>query len=94
MKCILEEMASLIVPENCIDKSIQKILFSFKGLMSDHTIMNSTSFNKFANWHETIILFVIENYESLPDNQKENTSSMHHIFCGLHVLHNLEWEKL
>ena len=41
-KNILEDMASLVVPENCIDKSIQKILFSFKGLMTDRTIMNST----------------------------------------------------
>ena len=32
---ILEDMASLVVPENCTDKSIQKILFSFKGLMTD-----------------------------------------------------------
>ena len=40
-KNISEDMASLVVPENCIDKSIQKIIFSFKGLMTECTIMNS-----------------------------------------------------
>ena len=39
-KNILEDMASLVIPENCINKSIQKILFSFKELMTDLTIMN------------------------------------------------------
>ena len=32
---------------------------------------------------------MIENYESLPNNQKEITSNMQHVFCGLHALHNL-----
>ena len=71
--------------------------------MTDHTIMNSTFLNKFAHWHETIIPFVIENHKSLPDKQKESISNMHHVFCGLQVLHNLsiysekailEWEKI
>ena len=39
-KNILEDMASLVIPENCINNSIQKILFSFKELMTDLTIMN------------------------------------------------------
>ena len=39
----------------------------------------------------------------MPDNHKENISKMRHVFCGLHVLHNLgiyskkailEWEKI
>ena len=102
-KNILGDMVSLVVPENCRDKSIQKIIFSFKGFMTDHTIMNSIFFNKFAHWRETIIPFVIETYESLRDKQKGNISSMHHVFCGLHVHHDLgiysekailEWEKI
>ena len=32
---------------------------------------------------------MIENYESLPNNQKEITSNMQHVFCGLHALHKL-----
>ena len=30
-KNILEDMASLVIPESCIDKSIQKIFFPLKG---------------------------------------------------------------
>ena len=41
-KNFLKDIVSLVVPENCIGKSIQKILFSFKGLMTDRTIMSST----------------------------------------------------
>ena len=71
--------------------------------MTDRSVMNSTFLNKSAHWRETVIPFVIENYQSLPDKQKENISNMHHVFCGLHVLHNLriysekailEWEKI
>ena len=67
-KNILGDTASVLVSENCIDKSMQKNIFSFKGLITDLTIMNSTFFIKFAHWCETIIPFVIENYESLPEN--------------------------
>ena len=41
-KNFLKDIVSLVVPENCIGKSIQKNFFSFKGLMTDRTIMSST----------------------------------------------------
>ena len=46
--------------------------------------------------------FVVKNY-ILPDDEKEKISIVHHVFCGLHVLHNLgiyaeksliDWEKI
>lgn len=58
-------------------------------MMADCTIVNSTFLNILAHVHERIIPFVIENYESFPDNQKKNKSHMHHVFCGLYVLLNL-----
>ena len=41
-KYFLKDIVQLVVPEKCIGKSIQKFFFSFKGLMTDRTIMSST----------------------------------------------------
>ena len=41
-KNFLKDIVPLVVPEKCIGKSIQKFFFSFKGLMTDRTIMSST----------------------------------------------------
>ena len=94
-------MASHVVPENCIDK-YKKLFFPLKRWWQ---IAQSWIQLVLINLHIGIKLipFVTENYQSLPDNQKENISNMHHVFCGLHVLHNLcihnekailEWEKI
>ena len=71
--------------------------------MTDRTIMNSSFFKKFQHWREQIIPFVVENFSMLPNAEREKISNMHHVFCGLHVIHNLgtyvekaiyEWEKI
>ena len=103
LQYILKDMAELVVPEEAVDEDVGKILLSFKSLMTDRTIMNSTFFEQFSHWRKEIIPFVIKNYELLPEDEKEKISRMHHLFCGLHVLHNLgiyaekallEWEKV
>ena len=102
-KYLLEDMSSLVVPEDQVDDNVKKILFIFKGLMTDRTIMNSSFFKKFQHWREQIIPFVVENFSMLPNAEKEKISNIHHAFCGLHVIHNLgtyaekainEWEKI
>ena len=54
--------------------------------------MNSSFFYKFQHWREEIIPFVVENFSMLPNTEKKKKkkiSNMHHVFCGLHVIHNL-----
>ena len=100
---IFRDMSMLVVPENEINNDVQKLLFSFKTLMTDRTIMNSTFFGQFEHWRRVVLPFVVENYDALPDKEKEKISRMHHVFCGLHEVHNmgiyaeqalLEWEKI
>jgi len=95
-------MSELVVPEN-YESDVEKLLFSFKSLMTDRTALNTTFFNEFKRWRENIIPFVVDNYDSLPDEEKLKIPRMHHVFCGLHVVHNLgiyaekalrEWEKV
>ena len=59
-------------------------------------------FKKKCHWREECLPFVVQNYNVLPDDEKEKKSNIHHVFCGLHVLHNLciyaekpliDWEK-
>ena len=70
--------------------------------MTDGTIMNGAFFKKNCHWREECLPFVVQNYNVLPDDEKEKKSNIHHVFCGLHVLHNLciyaekpliDWEK-
>ena len=71
--------------------------------MTDRTIMNSAFLKKLCHWREEYLPFVVQNYNILPDDEKENISNIHHVFCGLHVLYNLDiygekslidWEKI
>ena len=100
---LLHEMSSLVVPDDAINADVQKILYKFKCLMTDRCTVNSSFFEELKKWRDEIIPFVIENYASLPDKEKESITRMHHVFCALHVIHNLglyaetavkEWEKI
>ena len=71
--------------------------------MTDRTVVNKTFFQQFQHWRKEILPFVVENYNDLPDDEIAKISEMHHVFCGLHVIHNLgryaenvlvEWEKV
>ena len=101
LKYMLQDISELVVPRENMEKDVQNILLGFKGLMTDRTVVNKTFFDKFSHWRETVLPFVVENYEALPEEEKKTISEMHHVFCGLHVLHNLgiyaefaikEWE--
>ena len=46
-KYLLDDVSSLVVPEDQVDDNVKKILFTFKGLMTDRTLRNSSFFNKF-----------------------------------------------
>ena len=87
-KHMLEDISYLVVPEEQVDQDVREVLTSFKALMTDHTIMNSAFLKKFSYWTEECLPFVVKNYV-LPDDEKEKISNIHHVFCGLCVLHNL-----
>lgn len=85
------------------DENVRKILHNFKCLMTDRCAVNRPFFESFKNWRTEILPFVVQNYDKLPDKEKDLISQMHHVFCGLHVVHNLgiyaesalkEWEKV
>ena len=100
---LLAEMSRLVVPEDAQNSDVQNILYKFKCLMTDRCSVNSSFFEEFQKWRKEILPFVVENYDSLPEKERESISSMHHVFCALHVIHNLgiyaekaikEWEKI
>ena len=89
MKDIFTDMSKLVVPEGQEDGDVQKNLFTFKGLMTDRCGVNGAFFNQFQAWRKDIIPFIVDNYEQLPLEEQTKISRMHHVFCGLHVVHNL-----
>nr|XP_047138638.1 uncharacterized protein LOC124805782 [Hydra vulgaris] len=104
LKNLLTDMSKIFSPDKeNYENDLRKLIFSFKSLMTDRTIVNSSFFHQFKHWREAILPFVVENYDQLPLNEKLKISQMHHVFCGLHVIHNLgiyaekaiiEWEKV
>ncbi|XP_065647057.1 uncharacterized protein LOC136076955 [Hydra vulgaris] len=104
LKNLLTDMSQIFSPEKeNYEDDLKKLIFSFKSLMTDRTIVNSSFFSQFQHWRKAILPFVVENYDKLPLNEKLKTSQMHHVFCGLHIIHNLgiyaekaiiEWEKV
>ena len=54
-------------------------------------------------WRKTVLPKIIENFDTIPDEEKQKLKTVHQVFCGLHVIHNLgiyaekallEWEKI
>ena len=102
-KGILTELSGLVVPDDQVDDDVRKMLFNFKGLMTDRCSVNNSFFQDFKQWRTEVFPFLVDNFNVLPEEEKEKVSRMHHVFCGLHVLHNLgiyaekaisEWEKI
>ena len=100
---LLHELSTFVVPEKEHDEDVARMLVNFKGLMTDRCAVNGCFFDEFKKWRTEIIPFVVKNYDSMPQNEKETITRMHHVFCGLHVLHNMglyaekaikEWEKV
>lgn len=85
VKHFLENISSLVVPKHLIDDNVEKVLFTFQKLMTDQTIPTM-----FQQWREEIIPFVVKNISLLHHAEKEKISKVHHVFCGLHVIHNFK----
>lgn len=76
---------------------------SFNSLLTDRTVVNKTFFDQFKHWPNEVLPYVVSNYSTLPESEITKISRMHHVFCGLHVIHNLgvyadkallEWESV
>ncbi|XP_065649637.1 uncharacterized protein LOC136078250 [Hydra vulgaris] len=103
LKNLFTDMSQIFSPEKeNYEDDLRKLIFSFKSLMTDRTIVNSSFFSQFQHWRKAILPFV-ENYDKLPLNEKLKISQTHHVFCGLHIIHNLgiyaekaiiKWEKV
>ena len=100
---VLTEMAGLIVPDNQVEQKVRELLFSIKNIMTDRAITNKKFVDHLSSWRSDILPFVIEKFDDLPDHEKAKFTRMNHLFCGLHVVHNMglyaetamrEWLKI
>ena len=100
---VLSEMAALLVPESQKDEKVAKLIASIKNVMTDRHIVNSSLVEQLSSWRKEMLPLVIENYNDLPICEQEKFAKMNHVFCGLHVIHNLgvaaesavkEWVKI
>ena len=100
---VLTEMVGLIVPDNQVEQKVREQLFSIKNIMTDRAITNKTFVDHLSSWRSDILPFVIEKFDDLPDDEKAKFTRMNHLFCGLHMVHNMglyaetamrEWLKI
>ena len=100
---VLTEMASIVVPPEDVDKKVAQLLVSIKNVMTDRGVTNKSFVIQFQAWRSDVLPLVIQNYADLPDAQKISLARMNHVFCGIHVIHNLgiyletatkEWVKI
>ena len=100
---LLKEMADLLVPPGERDVRIAELLGSVKTVMTDRHIVNCSFVEQLQEWRKEVLPLIIERYNELPDDEKDKVAQMNHVFCGLHVVHNLgtaaeaavkEWVKI
>ena len=78
----------LVPPEQCESKA-NGMLVSIKNFMTDRCAVNGTFVAQLKEWRDNVIPKVVENYSDLAEAEKEKLSRVNHLFCGIHVLHNL-----
>ena len=63
---------------------------------------NASFVDELKTWRNEVLPLGIENYNDLPDREKEKPTQVNHLFCSIHVIHNLgiyaegavkDWEK-
>ena len=70
---LLAEMSRLLVPEDAQVCDMQNILYKFKCLMTDISLVNSSFFEEFQNWRKENHSFLGENYDSFQENEREHS---------------------
>ena len=86
---VLTEMAALIVPDNQVEQKVRELLFPIKNIMTDRAAPNKTFVEHLSSWRSEILPFVVDKYDELPNEEKIKVTRMNHLFCGLHVVHNM-----
>lgn len=86
---VLHEMASLLVEPEEVEVKVAHLVASIKSLMTDRVVTNKSFCDQLKQWRENVLPLAIENYANLPDSEKSKIATINHVFCGLHVIHNL-----
>ena len=86
---LLKDMAAILLPAEEVDDKVNKLLLSIKNIMTGRVVTNKSFFTQLQKWRSEVIPVVVRDFEQLPDDSKEKLTRMNHLFCGLHVLHNL-----
>ena len=100
---LLTEAATMLVaPQDC-DHKVNTLVSSIKNVMTDRCATNASFVDELKTWRNEVLPLVIENYNDLPDSEKEKLTHVNHLFCSIHVIHNLgiyaegavkDWEKI
>ena len=87
---VLGELADLIIDNiEQKEKKVGELLVSIKNVMTDRHVVNGSFVQQLMKWRNDVLPEVIQNYQQLPDEDKEKMARINHVFCGPHVIHNL-----
>ena len=97
-----EAATMLVAPQDCHQK-VDTLASSIKNVMTDRCATNASFVDELKTWRNEVLPLVIENYNDLPNSEKEKLTCVNHLFCSIHVIHNLgisaegavkDWEKI
>ena len=101
----LEGLTQILPSELAPDKheEILKMLMNVKNVMTDRAAVNKAFVKKFADWRAEVLPKLVPQWEELNEEIKEQLKEINDIYCGKHLVLNLqeyaqsalyEWEEV
>ena len=100
-KDTLDELIMLNIKDD--PKQTLKLLAKIKNTMTDRCIVNKAYITKLEKWRAAALPQVTDNWEEIDDDVKHQLSTINDLFCGKHLVLNLqeyaasalyEWERI
>ncbi|XP_069103061.1 putative leucine-rich repeat-containing protein DDB_G0290503 [Argopecten irradians] len=86
----VEELASALTDDENEKKTyVANLMMKIKNLMTDRHIVNKCYQHKFENLRKQYGEEIIDNWDTLTEDEKNKTAEVNGLFCGLHVIINM-----
>ena len=87
---ILDEMSETVSDSNEDKQRVKaKLLQSISNMMTDRSVVNNTYCSDLEAVRKDVFGLLYDEWESIPDDEKEKLTKVNDLYCGLHVLANM-----
>lgn len=87
---VLSDMAALLAEsDQTVTSKVSQLVMSIKNVMTDRHVVNRSFVDQLTKWREVVLPLAAENAENLSETERAKLVDINHVFCGLHVVHNM-----